>query len=126
MDKKLEALIPELEKLLSKEDYSGFYIGKTDDCNSRKCDHHNEGLPFFWEFAKGEGEAIKQGEIDLINYFKEKSPLKNKCLNENNGGAGNPMATYLYVAVKLNSKTPSTIEDLYDDVINPFEPLIQL
>ena len=126
MDKKLEDLIPALEELLSKEDYSGFYIGKTDDCNSRKCDHHNEGLALFWEFAKGKSEAINQGEIDLINYFKQESPLKDKCLNENKGGAGNTEATHLYVAAKFNNEILLTIDDLHDDVINPFEPLIKL
>lgn len=124
MNTKLKVLIPQLEALLSKETYSGFYIGKTDDCNSRSCDHENEGYAFFWEFAKGNSETINQGEIDLINYFKEASNLKDKCLNEKNGGAGNPNAIYLYVTVKINGIRQ--IDELNDDLLNPFEPIIEL
>lgn len=124
MNIKLKTLIPQLEELLSKETYSGFYIGKTDDCNSRSCDHENEGFAFFWEFAKGDCITINEGEIDLINYFKKESSLKSKCLNEKGGGAGNPNATYLYVTIKINGI--KQIHELNDDSLNPFEPIIEL
>lgn len=124
MNAKLKTLIPQLVKLLSKETCSGFYIGKTNDCNSRSCDYENEGFAFFWEFAKGDCITINQGEIDLIDYFKEESSLKSKCLNEESGGAGSPDATYLYVAVKIEGI--KHIDELNDDLINPFEPIVEL
>ena len=90
-----------------------FYIGKTDNFESRCLEHRQEeGYTFCWELAKGEAELISKLEDNLIKLYKEDKRLKNK----NEGSGGNPNADTLYVAFRYEDENFNPNE-LHDDVL---------
>lgn len=123
MKKKIEDLIPKIENLLSNSNYKEFYVGKTDDLEKRNKEHEDEGYNLFWEIAHGIPDSISEGEKKLINYFRNKSSVKDKCENENEGGGGNNQATFLYLAVRADI---NSIHDFSDDAIPLFDPLPEI
>lgn len=97
-----------------------FTIGKTDNPNDRECDYQNKCYTHFCEICQGPPAIINQGEKFLIDYFANHATLKEKMGNERSGGAGNPKADILYVAIRNKE---SNIDDLDGSILPIGYPL---
>ena len=116
MDKELKTIIQEIEKELEhRTDLIEFKIGKTDDIEDRKFGYKNEGYPYIWEIGYGEPVVITEAEKILIRYFRDESPYKDRCRNEQEGG-GNPKADKLYFAAKPDELVYDNLLDDYVDI----------
>lgn len=107
MNKQIQSIIKDIEKICVDDTVERFYIGETADVNERECEQSNKGYANFSEIAKGVPDEINKAEKELISYFLESS-LKSKCGNKNNGGGGNSEADTLYIVfVRKNIQDPN-------------------
>ena len=115
MKEELQTIIQEIEKELKfRTDLIEFKIGKTDDIEDRKFGYKKEGYPYIWEIGYGTSDVITEAEKILIRYFRDESPYKDRCKNEQEGG-GNPKANKLYLAAKPDKLD---FDNLLDDYVN--------
>lgn len=113
MKEALQTIIKAVEeKLKFRTDFIEFKIGKTDDLEERKAQYQSEKYYYLWEIGYGTPNDVNMAEKAIIKYFRDKSPYKERCKNENDGGGGNPKADKLYLAVKPEKYE---FEDLFDD-----------
>lgn len=122
MDPRINKLIPTIEDRLSREDIAEFKIGKAENSEERFEDDDYAGYYFQDVLANGNPNQISQAENDLIDYFKNRSSVKDKCRNEHGGSAGNNKATEVYVAAKHRN------DEVWDQVAGPtglfeFDPI---
>ena len=122
MHNRLKAILPSIEQQLSSDEIMVFKIGKSDD-PAKRFNQYEEPYHYLDIIAKGDASKINKAEIDLINWATTHECLSIKCLNENNGGGGNPDATMLYiVSRRANAEagehllTPTNI--INEEIIN--------
>lgn len=100
MNKGIKTILPIVEKRLLQPDIRIFKIGKTEDVKVRFNAEEYNDYDYAQLIAEGKSIDISNAENDLIEYFKGHSVLKNKCINEKSGSAGNPNATQLYIVAQ--------------------------
>lgn len=92
--------ISRIDEILKKESFTGFMIGKTDNCERRKAEHENEGFLYFEKLVDcNDLDEANDLEKLLINYYKQ----NDKLLNEKPGGEGRYSKNkeyYIYVVFK--------------------------
>ena len=74
-----------------------FYIGKTEDMESRKASHREEGYTDTIEIAHVEAGDIKEAEPILVDCML-RSKFARKCKNQEPNTKGNDDADKLYIA----------------------------
>lgn len=109
MNKQIQSIIKDIEKICVDDTVERFYIGKTADVNERECKHSNNGYANFSEIATGAPDAINNAEKELISYFLS-SALNSKCDNKNNGGGNSEADTLYIVFVRNNIKDISEVD----------------
>ena len=74
-----------------------FYIGKTEDLESRKASHQEEGYTDTLEIAHGDAADIKEAEPILVDCIM-RSKFAGMCENKEANKKGNDEADKLYIA----------------------------
>lgn len=100
------------EKLESMKSLKKFYIGKTNDIESRRKQHHDDECYETIEIAHGNFDSVKKAEEFLIKKFKD-NPL---CHNKQIGGG--PDGDKLYLAYTCVLTGAKSIDELDDDDLN--------
>ena len=99
--------------LSKKSCLSAFYIGKSEDVDTREYQHCAEGFERTIEIAHSfSADKINEAEKYLISLFEEEKELPVTFDNKRGGGGGNPKANKLYVALHFK---PKNVDELYDD-----------
>lgn len=111
MEEKIKLLAEAIVERMEWDGYVSFYIGKTNDIDRRKEEHHSEGLNETFTLAIGLPKLISQYESRLINELEVR---KLHMLNKNDESKGNGNASILYVSFKHVIKNEF---EIFDDTI---------
>jgi len=88
-----------------------FYIGKTEDLESRKASHQEEGYTDTLEIAHGDAADIKEAEPILVDCIM-RSKFAGMCKNKEANKKGNDEADKLYIAYHAhNVNTNEGVEE---------------
>ena len=99
------------EKLHARPTITGFYIGKTNNIETRENEHEEEGYSSTIALASGTYEQVSKAEESLIFYFSH-SDLSNKLKNKSSYSVGSKDADIIYVSIMIS---PQNELELYDD-----------
>ena len=97
-----------------------FKFGKTKNPGSREYDYLCEGYNHFCIIGTGSSEMSNLGEKILVKHFVNHNVLKKWIQNKRDGGAGNPEADTLYIAINSNE---TNIDDIDGTVLPNYYPI---